>query len=65
MFIPITFAKDDSLRCTSCGSVAVFYNDEDAIFYCEACATVLAEELLSVLMTCYLMTAPMTTSRPQ
>ena len=49
MFIPITCVKEDDLRCMLCGSVVAFYDDDAAVFYCDACATLLAEALISVL----------------
>ena len=36
MFIPITCADDDDLRCTSCGFVAAFHDDEAEALYCDA-----------------------------
>ena len=64
MFTPKTCADDYGLRCISCGSVAAFYNDEAEVFYCDACATLLAEKIITAFMSYYLLVST-GTSLPQ
>jgi hypothetical protein len=44
--------------------VAAFYNDEAEVFYCDACATLLAEKIITALMSYYLLVST-GTSLPQ
>jgi len=53
MLVRITNVCDE-FRCTSCAALATFVTDDATVFYCEGCATEIAEKMLDMLIRFYL-----------
>jgi len=53
MLVRITTVCDE-FRCTRCASLATFVTDDTGVFYCDGCASDLAQKMLEMLARFYL-----------